>query len=98
MFPLVILPFSCSDLRYRVIWLLTTYGEPKPWTPEEVTVFLAKVNQELDAGYHIYHKARRVWAQKPYDEEEPKTVQEPTAENIGSPSPTQPSKKKQETE
>lgn len=48
------------------LWLLTKYGEPEPWTMEQVLVYAAKARQELRAGYHIYHKGRRVWAQKPY--------------------------------
>lgn len=37
------------------------FGEPKPWTPEEVQMYLTRVRNELDKGYHIYQKARRVW-------------------------------------
>ena len=50
------------------MFLLTHFGTPQPWTQEEVMVFTAKVRKEIDSGYHIYNKARRVWAQKPYDE------------------------------
>lgn len=61
-------------------------------------VYLAKFRKEIDAGWHIYQKARRVWAQKPF--EETKAVQEPSVENVASasPSPKQPTKKKQKTE
>lgn len=55
-----------ADARFRFI--LTHFGEPTPWTPEEVQVFLAKVRQEVNApGLHAYFLKRRVWAQKPLD-------------------------------
>ncbi|KAK4867100.1 hypothetical protein LT330_007841 [Penicillium expansum] len=50
--------------------LLTSFGEPHPWSKDEVTVYLAKVRSELkNPRYHIYHRARRVWARKPFPEE-----------------------------
>lgn len=72
MFFLVILSLSHVDSPNRIIWLLTKYGEPEPWTQQQVSDYLAKLSHDLDAGYHVYYKARRVWAQKPYDSE-PKT-------------------------
>lgn len=48
------------------LWLLTKYGEPEPWTMDQVLAYVSKTRQEIAAGYHIYHKGRRVWAQKPY--------------------------------
>lgn len=49
-------------LRY----MLTKFGEPEPWTPDEVQVLLAKARSEYDnKGYHMYLKFRRVWGQKP---------------------------------
>ncbi|KAJ6029763.1 uncharacterized protein N7446_010887 [Penicillium canescens] len=48
------------------MWLLTHFGEPEPWTKEEVQVFLAKVRIELkDLYIHAYNPAHRVWARKP---------------------------------
>lgn len=48
------------------MFLYTKFGEPKPWTAEEVQAHLAKLNQELDnPKHHIYQYHRRVWAQKP---------------------------------
>lgn len=29
------------------MWLLTKYGDPEPWTPDEVQIYLAKVRVEL---------------------------------------------------
>lgn len=55
-------------------WLLTKYGAPKPWSPEEVHVYVAQARNELKAGYHIYQDVKRVWAQKPLDAKE-KAVQ-----------------------
>lgn len=48
---------------------MTHYGEPTPWAPEEVRVFLAKMRQEINnPNYHAYYFRKRVWAQKPFDE------------------------------
>lgn len=50
------------------MWLLTTSGAPKPWSVEEVNVWLEKVRKEIDnPSYHCYQKARRVWARKPFE-------------------------------
>lgn len=59
---------------------------------------LAKLRQELDQNWHIYQTCKRVWAMKPFDA--PQAVPEPTVETVASesPSPAQPSKKKQKTE
>ncbi|KAF2766154.1 S-adenosyl-L-methionine-dependent methyltransferase [Teratosphaeria nubilosa] len=57
-----------SGLDGWSMFLLTKFGAPKPWTADEVRVYVAKVRQELqDRKLHIYHLTRRVWAQKPYD-------------------------------
>lgn len=29
------------------MWLLTKFGDPEPWTPDEVQIYLAKVRAEL---------------------------------------------------
>ena len=42
-------------------FLLTKFGDPEPWSPEEVLVFLAQMRKELNMGYHTYFKVRRVW-------------------------------------
>ena len=48
------------------MFILTHFGEPQPWTPEEVQVHLAMVREELNApGLHAYDKKKRIWAQKP---------------------------------
>lgn len=49
------------------MYLLTNYGAPKPWSKEEVYVFVSQVREEFKKPGHIYHFARRVWAQKPLD-------------------------------
>lgn len=61
---------------------MTRFGEPTPWTPEEVQVFLAKCRQEVnDPGLHMYYLKRRVWAQKPFDKE-PKAESKVEVENL----------------
>lgn len=48
------------------LFLLTKFGSPRPWTKDEVFEMVAKVREEFNRpGQHIYHFARRVWAQKP---------------------------------
>ncbi|KKA18599.1 hypothetical protein T310_7458 [Rasamsonia emersonii CBS 393.64] len=55
-----------TGLEGWAMWLLTKYGAPKPWTSEEVRVYVAKVRNELrDPKLHIWHYTRRVWAKKP---------------------------------
>ncbi|KAJ5263463.1 hypothetical protein N7478_011068 [Penicillium angulare] len=55
-----------AALEGWAMWLLTHHGEPKPWTKEEVQVFLAKVRKELKTpAIHAYEPANRVWARKP---------------------------------
>lgn len=62
----------------KVMFLLTHFGEPTPWSPEEVQVYVAKYRNELrDSSIHGYNRMRRVWAQKPYD-----TEKEAAAENV----------------
>ncbi|KAI9926293.1 hypothetical protein MW887_004057 [Aspergillus wentii] len=59
-----------AALEGWAMWLLTHFGEPEPWTKEEVHVFLAKVRAELrDPHIHAYEPANRVWARKPTKEE-----------------------------
>ncbi|KAJ5266538.1 hypothetical protein N7478_009346 [Penicillium angulare] len=48
------------------MWLLTRFGEPKPWSREEVIAYVAKIRGELKStDVHSYQRARRVWARKP---------------------------------
>lgn len=45
-----------AALQGWAMWLLTHFGEPEPWTKEEVQVFLAKVRVELKDPYiHGYN-------------------------------------------
>ncbi|KAJ5334539.1 hypothetical protein N7452_006942 [Penicillium brevicompactum] len=56
------------------MWLLTKFGEPEPWTKDQVHVYCAKLRRELkNPYYHGYHTARRVWARKPFPGEETKS-------------------------
>ena len=50
-----------------VPWGLPKFGQPQPWSQEEITVWCAMLKREIDEGYHIYHNNKRVWAQKPFD-------------------------------
>lgn len=44
---------AAADVCVR--FTLTHFGEPTPWTPEEIQVFVAKVRKEMDApGMHAY--------------------------------------------
>ncbi|KAF3384708.1 Secondary metabolism regulator LAE1 [Penicillium rolfsii] len=77
-----------AGLEGWAMWLLTKYGDPKPWTPEEVQIYLAKVRAELkDPHVHRWGYIRRVWARKPTMDEmlakgpaavEPKIKSEPS--------------------
>ncbi|KAJ5788802.1 uncharacterized protein N7518_005813 [Penicillium psychrosexuale] len=61
-----------SGMEGWCMWLLTKFGDPEPWTKEQVHVYCAKIRSELkDPHYHAYHKARRVWARKPMPGEVP---------------------------
>ena len=47
-----------AALEGWAMWLLTHYGEPVPWTKEEVQVYLAKVRKELNNPHiHAYEPA-----------------------------------------
>lgn len=40
--------------------ILTNFGEPEPWSPEEVQVYLAKCREELnDRKIHAYQRFTR---------------------------------------
>lgn len=44
-----------TALEGWAMWLLTKFGEPEPWTKEEVQVYLARVRAELkDPHVHRY--------------------------------------------
>ncbi|KAJ5655858.1 hypothetical protein N7507_007808 [Penicillium longicatenatum] len=61
-----------AALEGWAMWLLTHFGEPEPWTKEEVQVFLAQVRVELkNPRIHGYNwmLSNRVWARKPTEEE-----------------------------
>ncbi|OQE00175.1 hypothetical protein PENVUL_c057G01710 [Penicillium vulpinum] len=59
-----------SGMEGWAMWLLCKFGAPEPWSKEEVIVYVAKLRNELkNPRYHIYERARRVWARKPFLEE-----------------------------
>lgn len=48
------------------MFLLTHFGSPQPWSPEEVQGLLDGMKQDLDnKEIHAYRTMKRVWAQKP---------------------------------
>lgn len=52
------------------LFLLTTFGEPEPWSPQHLQVLFAMVRNEMQApGVYAYSYKRKVWAQKPHDTE-----------------------------
>ena len=51
------------------MYILTHFGTPRPWSAEEVQVYLAKIRKDVDAGYHLYQTHKRIWAMKPFDAE-----------------------------
>ncbi|KAJ5152055.1 hypothetical protein N7492_010350 [Penicillium capsulatum] len=55
-----------NGLEGWCMFLLTKFGTPEPWSPEEVQVYVARLRQEVrKPEFHIYHTARRVWGRKP---------------------------------
>ena len=53
-----------------VMWLLTNYGLPQPWTADQVRLFVARVQIAMNnEEAHSFHRARRIWAQKPFGPE-----------------------------
>ncbi len=47
------------------------YGQPELWTCEQVRVWVGVCTQEFDQRpmWHMYQKAKRVWAPKLFDDE-----------------------------
>ncbi|KAJ5720493.1 uncharacterized protein N7483_008427 [Penicillium malachiteum] len=59
-----------TGMEGYAMWLLTKFGAPEPWTPEEVQVYLAHVRADLkNPKIHGWEYARRVWARKPRKDE-----------------------------
>jgi hypothetical protein len=57
------------------MYLMTKFGSPTPWSPEEVQVYNASMRKELlNPRHHAYQRVRRVWARKPFSDQ--KTEQE----------------------
>lgn len=52
------------------MYLLTKYGDPVPWTKEEVLVYVAEMRKALkNPHFHAYQRAKRIWAKKPLSDE-----------------------------
>lgn len=57
-----------AGMEGYALYLLTNYGEPEPWTVEQVQVYLSQVRKAIDdKRIHKYAIYKRVWAQKPLD-------------------------------
>lgn len=57
-----------AGLEGYVLFMLTKFGAPKPWSVEEVKKYVERAKVDLNnPKYHVYNKARRVWAMKPFD-------------------------------
>lgn len=51
--------------------LLTRYGDPAPWSKEEVLVYVAQMRKALGNPHiHAFQRAKRVWARKPFPDEQ----------------------------
>lgn len=51
-----------------ITYLMMTFGEPEPWTMDQIQAFLAKTREEFNKPeLHHFTRSRRVWAQKPFD-------------------------------
>lgn len=64
-----------------VMFLMTRFGQPKPWSEKEVKEYVEKAKKELDQNWHIYQYIKRVWCQKPLNVET-KVEQAPVVENV----------------
>ena len=51
------------------LFLLTQFGDPEPWSPQEVQKLTSDIVRELEnPRNHVYSNYKRVWAQKPLEE------------------------------
>ncbi|KAJ6133723.1 hypothetical protein N7523_000045 [Penicillium sp. IBT 18751x] len=65
-----------SGMEGWSMWLLTKFGAPEPWTQDEVLVYVARLRKELkNPRFHLYQRARRVWARKPFPGEIERSVE-----------------------
>lgn len=52
------LDFWLAGVEGYAMYLLTRYGNPEPWSRQEVQVFMAQVRKDLmNPHYHLYHRA-----------------------------------------
>ncbi|KAJ5683372.1 hypothetical protein N7462_006537 [Penicillium macrosclerotiorum] len=59
-----------TGMEGYTMYLMTKFGEPAPWSTEEVQVYNAQIRKELvNPRQHVYQRAKRVWARKPLDSE-----------------------------
>lgn len=59
-----------NGMEGYIMYLMTKFGDPEPWTQEEVRVYTAQMRKDLlNPRYHPYQFSKRVWARKPFPEE-----------------------------
>ncbi|KAJ5540463.1 hypothetical protein N7494_005539 [Penicillium frequentans] len=59
-----------TGMEGYTMYLMTKFGSPTPWSPEEVQVYNARMRKELmNPRHHSYQRAKRVWARKPFADE-----------------------------
>lgn len=52
------------------MYLLTKYGDPIPWSQQEVLVYVAEMRKALkNPRYHAWQRGKRIWARKPLADE-----------------------------
>lgn len=60
-----------SGMEGYSMYLLTKYGDPVPWSRDEVLVYVAQMRKELkNPRIHAYQRAKRIWARKPFPNEQ----------------------------
>ena len=53
------------------MYMLTKYGDPVPWSKDEVLVYVAQMCKELKSPQiHAYQHAKRIWAREPFPNEQ----------------------------
>ncbi|KAJ5439018.1 uncharacterized protein N7458_010016 [Penicillium daleae] len=78
-----------TGMEGYAMWLLTKFGAPSPWTPDEVQVYLAKVRAEMKNPHiHGWHYGRKVWARKPRADELGTRPKEEPEETVIKPEPS----------
>ncbi|KAJ6004699.1 hypothetical protein N7540_013068 [Penicillium herquei] len=55
-----------TGMEGYTMFLMTKFGDPEPWTENEVHVYNSQMRKEfLNPCHHVYQRSKRVWARKP---------------------------------